>query len=138
MHKSLKAFVFMMNLVLVSVVTGCDMTNTNRPQDKKMQLQEERLKMAIKQLEAEADRVVLEGKRLYGEASQNVQKFAGQTSQSLQELSQVTERLVDHAKTLQALPLAVEASSQKVIAAAEAALGDAQPTAYPSVSVQHR
>ena len=103
-----------------------------------MQLQQERLKMAIKQLEVEADRVVLEGKRLYGEASQQVQNFTGQTSQSLQELAKVTDQIVDQAKSLQQLPVAVEANSQKVVAAAEAALGYAQPTSVPNSATKVR
>jgi hypothetical protein len=131
-------FVLALNLGIILHLTACDMANENRPQDKRMQLQEERLKMAIKQLEAEADRVVLEGKRLYGEASQHVQNFAGQSSQSLQDLSQVTGRIVEQAKSLQGLPMAVEAHSQKVMAAAQAAVGYAEPTALPSASVKTR
>jgi hypothetical protein len=107
----------------LSFLSACDMTNSNRPQDKRMQQQEQRLKMAIQQLEVEADRVVLEGKKLYGEASQKMQDFTGDTSASIKELSQLTDRLVQQAKTLQELPLAVEAGSQKMMAAAQAAVG---------------
>jgi len=124
------------SVLFILPLSACDMTNANRPQDKKAQMQQERFKMAVKQLEIEADRVVREGKKLYGEASQKVQNLAGQTSQSLNELSQVTGRMVDQAKSLQELPSAVEANSQKMMAAAQAAIGYSESKPKPAVSPQ--
>jgi hypothetical protein len=120
------------------ILAGCDAANSNRPQDKKVQQQEQRLRMAIQKLEAEANRVVLEGKRLYGEASEKVQNFAGQTSQSVKDLSEASERLVQQAKSLQQIPQVVESRSQQMAAAARAAVGHVDPTPVQPTPVQVR
>jgi small-conductance mechanosensitive channel len=109
-------------VVIVLTLCACQRGDSKRPQDKKMQEQQQKLDMAIKKLEAEADKVVQQGEQMYREAMRSAKQFSEGVEKQAQGVVRSAEQVADEAQKLGQLPGELQQKSEQLVQAARTAI----------------
>jgi len=110
-------------IVLTCCVSACQQGDAKRPQDRKMQEQQQKLDMAIQKLEADAGKVIQQGEQAYRDVIRSAQQFSEEFEKQAQGIVRSAEQLAQETQKLQQLPETLQQKSGVIVQAAQTAIG---------------
>jgi len=110
-------------IVLTACLSACQQGDSKRPQDRKMQEQQQKLDTAIKKLEADANQVIQQGQQMYLDAVRSAQQFSNEVEKQAQGVVRSAEQF---AQETQQLPETLQQKSGEIVRAAQTAVGHAK------------
>jgi hypothetical protein len=110
-------------ILLTSFLSACQQGDAKRPQDRKMQEQQQKLDMAIQKLEGDADKVIQQGEQVYRDVMRSAQQFSDEFEKQAQGIVRSAEQLAQEAQKIQRLPETLQQKSGGIVQAAQTAIG---------------